>query len=667
MPHTVLTVFLSSTAEDLISYREATHARINATEYFRCVDATDAHAPDDLDAHRERAQKADLFVGLLGLQRGWEPAGDSYERSITEMEHDWAEAAGRTRFLFVSPDDFFVRDEIDESDARHHRQQGFRRRLLSEPTMSQAGFSSPHLLSAFILEELLRHLIDAELDQLMTPAPRALGKAQNTLPSLPDETIGKLLAIFDARGDTERAEQAGISRQTVFELACRLKPEEVRDIDQALIELNVAVDIAADIVNRGKRGGHVNNIINADRARIATLMAAGNIEGAAREADRGFAEWRAASPEWRRTALQSGIAILEAGLEQDILRRDVRTAAERLQTIVGLAHAGNSSAQFEALRQRADGFLQRGRACGSKLDLLIAIEIAKLTAHLAQNADQRGEALNDLGVFLATLGERETNPERLHVATQAFRAALIKYPRQQVPLEWALTKNNLGNALRALGERDTDKARLNEAIDVFREALEECTRETEPLDWAMIQNNLGNALRALGERESGSAHLEAAVNAFRRALTERTRERVPLRWAATQHNLGNALQILGERESGTARLRQAVEAYREALKERTRKHGAQHWAITQNSLGNALLMLGEREDSTVPLQEAVAAYRAALGVFEARRAGSHINLTHRNLARAEKLLADWQGSWESLANKRNPMFDFSEERKLGQF
>ena len=98
----------------------------------------------------------------------------------------------------------------------------------------------------------------------------------------------------------------------------------------------------------------------------------------------------------------------------------------------------------------------------------------------------------------------------------------------------------------------------------YRAALLEWTRERVPLDWAMAQNNLGNALRALGERESGTARLDEAVAAYRAALLERTRERVPLYWATTQNNLGNALRVLGERESGTARLEEALQAIRGA-------------------------------------------------------------------------------------------------------
>ena len=90
---------------------------------------------------------------------------------------------------------------------------------------------------------------------------------------------------------------------------------------------------------------------------------------------------------------------------------------------------------------------------------------------------------------------------------------------------WAATQNNLGNALATLGERESETEKLEEAVEAYRAALEEQTRERVPLDWAMTQSNLGDALQLLGERESGTERLEEAVEAYRAALEELTRER----------------------------------------------------------------------------------------------------------------------------------------------
>ena len=64
-------------------------------------------------------------------------------------------------------------------------------------------------------------------------------------------------------------------------------------------------------------------------------------------------------------------------------------------------------------------------------------------------------------------------------------------------------QNNLGTALQALGERESGTA-LEEAVAAYRAALLEWTRDSVPLQWAGTQNNLGNAFSTLGERESGT-------------------------------------------------------------------------------------------------------------------------------------------------------------------
>ena len=200
----------------------------------------------------------------------------------------------------------------------------------------------------------------------------------------------------------------------------------------------------------------------------------------------------------------------------------------------------------------------------------------------------------------------------LSSATEVCKRALADYPRERVPLDWAMTQNNLGNALATLGERESGTEKLEQAVAAYHAALEEWTRGRVPLLWAEAQNNLGSALEALGERESGTENLEQAVAAYHAALEEWTRGRIPLNWATTQNDLGNALAKLGERDSGTEKLDQAVAAYRAALEEQTRERAPLEWATTLNNLGNALAALGERENSTEKLEEAVAAYRAAL-------------------------------------------------------
>ena len=88
---------------------------------------------------------------------------------------------------------------------------------------------------------------------------------------------------------------------------------------------------------------------------------------------------------------------------------------------------------------------------------------------------------------LQMLGAREMSTDiqsgtnRLEEAVEAFRLALEEWTRERVPLHWAATQNNLGVALATLGERESGTARLEEALAAFRLALEERTRERVPL------------------------------------------------------------------------------------------------------------------------------------------------------------------------------------------
>ncbi len=457
---------------------------------------------------------------------------------------------------------------------------------------------------------------------------------------LPDVVVGKLLAALNARGEIARAAEAGVERRTILELARRLRPDEVLDFDQAVAELTAVVETAVEISQKGARGSNLDGFVDTVLATIAVKTRAGDIEGAAREADQGFTEWERAEAERSAISVRSGIALLEAGLAQDILRRDALAAAARVTRIVALEHPDDASARFASTRERREKFFERGDQKGINFDLLLAIEIARLELDSARDAKQRGTALDDLGEALRRLGEHESGTARLEEAVAAFRAALTERTRELAPLDWASTQRSLGSTLWRLGERESSPARLEEAVAACRAALTEGTRERVPLDWAWTQNTLGLALWRLGERESGTARLEEAVATFRAALRERTRERVPLDWAVTQNNLGLVLSSLGERESGTARLEEAVAAFRAALIEGTRERVPLDWAMTQNNLGNALVALGERESSTARLEEAITAYRAALTERTRDRVPLDWAMTQSNLGGTLRVLGE---------------------------
>lgn len=176
----VVDVFLSSTFEDLRAYSDAVYQRLNKHEMFRCTHQRDFGARDAtaVEYCRDRVLKAELYVGIIGMRRGWEPKGDSDKRSITEMEHDWAKGAPKPRFLYVSPAGFPVPGDKPESMAMHRRQLAFRKRLMGqgERVVSQSGFESPDLLAAEIHSTLISYVATGELikrfrSDLAVPSP----------------------------------------------------------------------------------------------------------------------------------------------------------------------------------------------------------------------------------------------------------------------------------------------------------------------------------------------------------------------------------------------------------------------------------------------------------------------------------------------------------------
>ena len=181
MGRRVIDVFLSSTAVDLADYRKAVHERLMRTGLFHCVRQEDFGAQDAgaVEFCRRKAQEADMFVGLIGLRRGWEPDGDNAKRSITEMEHDWARDAGRPRYLWVAPDDFPVPGNTRESDELHARQMAFRKRVMGggERIVSQKSFGSPELLASEIVEQLLTQVVTTDLLALIRPEAAQPGQS----------------------------------------------------------------------------------------------------------------------------------------------------------------------------------------------------------------------------------------------------------------------------------------------------------------------------------------------------------------------------------------------------------------------------------------------------------------------------------------------------------
>jgi tetratricopeptide (TPR) repeat protein/pimeloyl-ACP methyl ester carboxylesterase len=477
----------------------------------------------------------------------------------------------------------------------------------------------------------VRKFVESRFERPVTPAEKEFAAL--------NAKLDKLVIAHEERGETASAEKAGVSREVIIQLAQRVNAG-VDDFDQAMVELERAVAVAVEVVEEGRRGSNTSDFVDRVLKRIAERSARGQFDEAAREADAGFAQWERDEAERRDAAIAGGLKLLDAGLKQDILRRDPVSAAKRIERIVELEHSDDRIARFAAMRKRQDEWYQNGHDKGLNLDLEVSIEAARLLLRSASGPDEIGAALVDLGVALTALGERENRLVRLDEAVNVYRAALQQCTRERVPLKWALVQNNLGATLQMLGERENGTERFEESVEASRAALQERTREYTPLDWAITQNNLGNSLRSIGDRGNGTAQLEEAAEAYRAALQKCTREDAPQQWAIIQNNLGAALSTLGERKNSMAPVEQAIEVYREVLQECTQDRVPLRWAMTQNNLANALSTLGERESGTARLKQAVEVYRATLQEYTRERVPLDWAMTQNNLGVALRILGE---------------------------
>ncbi len=317
---------------------------------------------------------------------------------------------------------------------------------------------------------------------------------------LPMSVAEQVVALLDKR-EIAKAAEAGLERATILELARPLRSGEVIDLDQAIVELRHAVGIALGVIAKGERGSNQEAFVEDVLKRLAETTKKGDFDSGAKAVDDALAEFDRREEEHRAASRRSRETLLEAGAEQDLLRRDPASVAQRIEAIAAMDSMDGNPAWSQKYRERWDAFYAEGDEKGINLSLEVAIEMARRMVASALNGDQRGNALNLLGAALQKLGEREGGTARLEESVAAYREALQERTRARVPLQWATTQANLGNALTRLGERESGTATLEEAVATYREALQEGTRARVPLEWARTQMNSRRCAR--NARRSG--------------------------------------------------------------------------------------------------------------------------------------------------------------------
>ena len=109
--------------------------------------------------------------------------------------------------------------------------------------------------------------------------------------SIQGVTVGateeELVAALERRGLLAGAELAGLQRRTIITLAQRLKPAERLDFEQAVTELERAVEVALDVIARGERGTNDDAFVNTVLARVAERVRSDDLDGGAQGDRRG--------------------------------------------------------------------------------------------------------------------------------------------------------------------------------------------------------------------------------------------------------------------------------------------------------------------------------------------------------------------------------------------
>jgi len=320
------------------------------------------------------------------------------------------------------------------------------------------------------------------------------------------------------------------------------------------------------------------------------------------------------------------------------------------------------------------------------LEKVVTVKPGTARSLLAEMAEgltvfaEEAEALYRLGSRAYEVGLNDLDKARYQrLAIKAFEGALLFYPPEQFPINYAEIQNNLGNAYQALGEMEDKESNCQAAIAAYQEALKIYTRDRFQMDYAAVQNNMGNTHRTLAEVKNKANHCKQAIFHYQNALNFYNRTNLPKEYAMTQNNMGIAYATLAEIENTVSNCQQAIAAYQEALTIYTRDRFPMQYANTQNNLGTAYGTLASVEDKAENCKAAIAAYQEALTIrtrdrFPMQYAGTQNNLgiAYGTLAsvedKAENCKAAIAASQESLTlytRDRFPMQYATTQNNLG--
>ena len=416
--------------------------------------------------------------------------------------------------------------------------------------------------------------LQGQIDQLDARLEQGLTEQDQRLKAL--ESL--LVSSLQASGQEDSARAQGVSETALLRLASRIAGD-VTNPTQAIRELEFAVDLAMSVQQAPEaKGAPLDPVLG----RVSDLSAQGQFGEAADTIEQALARETAAH-QARTTTL------LEAAVQQDILRRDAPAAANHLIRLSDTKAGGHAT--FGVLTTLYMDWFVKARDRGLLIDLLIGEELARAMLTRADGAAEKGRALNFLGVMCHLRGERISGASALLAAVAAFEEAQIYWGRAQFPADWAKAQMNLANSQHALAQRDPGNERLDRAIAAYEIALGARDRQEEPEAWAQTAMNMCTALRTQAE---GARDVQLATRArdlALDALSIRTREANPDAWATTQLNLGMCTRVIGHLSRARDQLDEAQDQIARA---------AAHW---KNDPGSYLGAICEQQSGLCALAQ----------------------------------------------------------------
>ncbi|RNC70126.1 MAG: DUF4062 domain-containing protein [Desulfuromonadales bacterium] len=162
----MITIYLSSTFEDLKEYRKAVYDALSKVSHYKVIAMENYVATDQrpVDKCLKDVANAHIYVGLFGFRYGYVPPAEHNNPdglSITELEFRCAKGLGKPSLIFVADEEAPLSRKFDDTwkaKDKGKRIKKLRDNLCTEKLAS--FFSSPHQLASLVQSAVTEKLAE---------------------------------------------------------------------------------------------------------------------------------------------------------------------------------------------------------------------------------------------------------------------------------------------------------------------------------------------------------------------------------------------------------------------------------------------------------------------------------------------------------------------------